>query len=101
MGGVVVTRTGWSVPGKQGEAVAFAEKRSKLINKKYGGDSRVMVRIGGPVGEVVMVSHFDSLADFEKGKRKVIKATIAGDFPTAPKGVFARVEEAIWLEKSD
>ena len=99
--GVVVTRTGWSVPGKQGEAVAFAEKRSALINEKYGGNSRIMVRIGGPVGEIVMVSHFDSLADFEKGKRAVVKDTIAGKFPTAPDGVFARVEEAIWLEKSD
>lgn len=99
--GVVVTRTGWAMPGKQAEATTFAEKRSAYINENYGGETRVMVRIGGPVGEVVMVSHFDSLSAFEEGKRKVIKATIAGDFPTAPDGVFARVEEAIWLEKSD
>ncbi len=81
--------------------MTFAEKRSALINEKYGGNSRVMIRVGGTVGEVVMVSRFDSLAEFEEGKRKVIKATNAGDFPTAPEGVFARVEEAIWLEKSD
>lgn len=99
--GVVLTRTGWAMPGKQGEAAAFAEKRSAYVNENYGGNSRVMVRIGGPLGQVVMVSHFDSLASLEEAKRKVIKDTIAGKFPTAPEGVFSRVEEAIWLEKSD
>jgi hypothetical protein len=89
------------MPGKQGEATAFAEKRSAYINENYGGSSRVMVRIGGPIGQVVMVSHFDSLASLEVAKRKVIKDTIAGKFPTAPEGVFSRAEEAIWLEKSD
>ena len=98
---VTIVRTGVPFPGKQGEALDFVEKRAAFIKENYGIDSVVHVRVGGDIGEISMVSHPASLAEFEEKKREIIRATKAGDFPVAPEGVFQTAEEQIWLSKED
>ncbi|APW38639.1 hypothetical protein RD110_16725 [Rhodoferax koreense] len=95
---VVYTRTGTPMGGKQSEALAYFRARAAAIKKNYGVEPEVKVRAGGPVGQVIMISRMKDLAEFEATKRRVIADTAEGKIPTAPDGVFASGEDALWLE---
>jgi len=95
---VVYTRTGTPHGGKQAEALAYFQARAAAIKKQYGLEPEVKVRAGGPVGEVIMISRMKDLNEYESTKRRVIADTLAGKIPTAPDGVFAKGEDALWLE---
>lgn len=97
--GVVFTRIGTPLPGKQVEAFEFVKKRAAAVNAAYGTAAEVHVRFGGPVGQVVMVSRHSHVQELEDIKRKIIEDTASGKIPVAPAGVFASVEDAIWLTK--
>lgn len=94
----IIARIGTPVPGKQAEAFAFAVSRAKVLKELFGIEQDVYVRFGGPVGQVMGVSQHDSVGQIAELKAKVISATNAGKVPTAPAGVFAHVEEAIYLK---
>ncbi|MEF7612451.1 hypothetical protein V4F39_00925 [Aquincola sp. MAHUQ-54] len=95
---VVYTRTGTPNGGKQGEALAYFRARAAAIKQQYGIAPEVKVRVGGPVGQVIMISRLKDLAEFEATKRRVIADTAEGKIPTAPEGVFASGDDALWLE---
>lgn len=95
---VVYTRTGTPTGGKQAEALAYFKARAAAIKSNYGIAPEVKVRAGGPVGQVIMISRMKDLGEYEATKRKVIADTLAGKIPTAPEGVFASGEDALWLE---
>lgn len=97
--GVVFTRIGTPLPGKQAEAFNFVKARAAAVNAAYGTNAEVHVRIGGPIGQVVMVSTHKNVQELEDIKRKVIEDSGAGKIPVAPVGVFSSVEDAIWLTK--
>lgn len=96
---VVFTRIGTPIPGHQTEAFEFVKKRAAAVNAAYGTQAEVHVRFGGPIGQIVMVSRHETLAELEVIKRKVIEDSTAGHIPVAPPGVFSSVEDAIWLTK--
>lgn len=95
---IVYTRTGTPRAGKQAEALAYFQERAATIQKSHDIASEVKVRVGGPVGQVIMISRLKSLAEFETIKRTVIGDTLAGKAPVAPEGVFASGEDALWLD---
>lgn len=97
--GVVFTRIGTPHPGKQAQAFEFAKKRAAAVNAAYGTEAEVHVRFGGPLGQVVMVSRHKNVQELEDIKRRVIEDAASGKIPVAPEGVFATVEDAIWLTK--
>ena len=96
---VVFTRIGTPLPGKQAQAFEFVKQRAAAVNAAYGTSAEVHVRFGGPIGQVVMVSRHKNVQEIEDIKRKVIEDSGKGKIPTAPEGVFATVEDAIWLTK--
>ena len=75
---VTYTRTGVPMPGKQIEALNYMKARAAAIKKSYGVEPEVKIRVGGAVGEIIMVSHLKDLAEFESTKRKVIADTASG-----------------------
>lgn len=97
--GVVFTRIGTPMPGKQAEAFEFVKKRASAVNAAYGTTSEVHVRFGGPVGQVVMISRHKNVQEIEDIKRKVIEDSATGKIPVSPDGVFSSVEDTIWLTK--
>jgi len=96
---VVFTRIGTPLPGKQAEAFEFVKGRAAAVNKAYGTNAEVHVRIGGPIGQMVMVSYHKSIQELEDIKRRVIEDSSSGKIPVAPEGIFSNVEDAIWLTK--
>ena len=94
---VLFTRIGTPVPGRQSEALDYAKARRDAVNKTFALHANVYIRFGGPVGQVVMVEQFESLADVEKMKRASIKGSVEHSIPTAPAGVFQSVEEHAWI----
>ncbi len=97
--GVVFTRIGTPLPGKQAEAFKFVKERAAAVNAAYGTQAEVHVRLGGPIGQVVMVSRHKSVQELEEIKRRVIEDSAKGALPVSPDGVFSSVEDAIWLTK--
>ncbi len=97
--GVVFTRIGTPYPGKQAEAFEFVKKRAEAVNRLYGTQAEVRVRMGGPIGQVLMVAQHKNLQELEDIKRKVIVDSASGKIPVAPEGIFQNVEDAIWLTK--
>lgn len=94
---VLFTRIGTPNPGQQVEALKYAKLRQAAVNKLYALNAEVYVRFGGPVGQVVMVETFESLAAVEKMKNASIRDTIENQIPMAPPGVFQSVEEHAWI----
>ncbi|MDM0080027.1 MULTISPECIES: hypothetical protein [Variovorax] len=94
---VLFTRIGIPHPGQQTEALKFAKARKEAVNKLYSLNAEVYVRFGGPVGQIVMVESFESLAEVEKMKTAAIRDSIDNKIPMAPPGVFQTVEEHAWM----
>jgi len=95
---VTYTRTGIPAGGKQGEALKYFKARAEAIHKAYGVDTEVRVRLGGPVGQVILISRLKSVQELADIKKRVIADTLAGKIPTAPADVFVSGEDAIWIE---
>ncbi|MFV0406385.1 MAG: hypothetical protein ACK5LN_06125 [Propioniciclava sp.] len=94
----IYTRIGQPVVGKQTDAYKFAVQRAEAIKQTLGLDQDVFLRVGGGVGQVISVSRHDTLADVVAAKEQVMRATIDGKLPTAPEGVFAEVNESLWMQ---
>jgi hypothetical protein len=95
---IVYTRTGTPVSGKQGEALDYFKRRAAAIKANYGVDCEVKVRLGGPVGQVILVSRLKDAGELEAIKRRVVADTLAGKMPTAPAGVMESGEDAVWMD---
>ena len=96
---VVFTRTGTPLPGKQAAAFEFLKNRVAYVNEAYGLKAELHVRFGGPLGQVVMVSHHANLQELEDIKRRVIADSTAGKMPAYNDALFSNVEDAVWLTK--
>lgn len=94
---VTFTRTGIPLPGKQMEALNYMKARAAAMQAVYGVQNEVKIRAGGPVGQVILISHLKDLTEFEMIKRKVVADTATGKIPTAPDHVFASGEDMLWM----
>lgn len=83
--------------GRLDENVQFSKKRLAAIKKYCGLDVELRVRLGGPAGQILMVSTHENVGDIEKMRRKVMKGVESGDIPQPKKGMAASVEDSVWL----
>lgn len=83
--------------GRLDENVQFSKKRLAAIKEYCGLDVELRVRLGGPAGQILMVSTHENVGEIEKMRRKVMKGVASGDIPQPKKGMAASVEDAIWL----
>ena len=62
---ITLVRTFSIMPGKAGEAVAFAHKAKAYVKEKYSLDMGLNMPIGGNPYRIAFVSMAPSLAEFE------------------------------------
>lgn len=94
---VVMTRIGTPVPGKQGKALAFMKKRAAALESNYGVKATLHHRVGGPLGQMELVSHHKSLQELEEIRRRIIADTGSGKLPVSEDDTFQSVEDRIWM----
>jgi hypothetical protein len=90
---VTFVRIGRPHPGKQRDALEMAKKRASWINEHFKVGAKVQIRLGGPVGEVLMVAEFPDAGAVEKLKRAVIKAGP----PISSSDIFDSIREEMWM----
>ncbi|MBL4696639.1 MAG: hypothetical protein JKY77_07785 [Rhizobiaceae bacterium] len=84
--------------GHLDENIKFSKKRLAAIKKYCGIDVELRVRLGGPAGQILMVSTHENVGEIEKMRRKIMKGVKSGAIPQPKKGMAASVEDAIWLK---
>ncbi len=94
---VVFTRTVTPNSGHLGGTLKFAKKRIKALRKAYGLKIALNARVGGPAGQLIMVSYHDSMGDLEKMRRKVMKGVAGGKIPQPKPGLIKSVEDAVLI----
>ena len=95
---IVFARMGIPASGRLGEAANYMRERAAAIKSNYGIDVGLNARMGGPVGQMALVSYLDSVAQLEDIRRKVIEDTAAGKLVMPEPGMFKTAEDAIWLK---
>ncbi len=94
---VVFTRIVTPKSGHLERTMKFAKKRIKALKKAYGLKISLNVRMGGPAGQLNMVSYHDNLGELEKVRRKVMKGVASGKIPQPKAGTIESVEDCVWL----
>ena len=94
---VVFTRTVTPSSGHLGDTLKFAKKRVKALRKAFGLKVALNVRVGGPAGQLVMVSYHDNMGDLEKSRRKIMKGVADGKIPQPKPGIVKKVEDAVLI----
>lgn len=91
------TRTVTPNSGHFGDNLKFAKKRLAAIKDYCGVDVELKVRMGGPGGQILMVSRHENVAEIEEMRRKIMEGVLSGDIPQ-PKDTMAKsVQDAVWL----
>lgn len=83
--------------GHFGENLEFAKTRLAAIKDYCGVDVELNVRVGGPGGQILMVSRHENLAEIEDMRRKIMEGVIAGAIPQPKPSMAKSVQDAIWL----
>jgi hypothetical protein len=65
-------RTSVPMPGKQFEVVALSKETAAVIKAAAGVEVTIFGRLGAQVGEIVSVTNYSSLADFEEKVAKIL-----------------------------
>lgn len=94
----VFARTVTPNSGHLDENVQFAKKRLAAIKDYCGLDVELRVRMGGPAGQILMVSTHDNVGEIEDIRRKIMEGTASGAIPQPKPGMASSVEDAIWLK---
>jgi hypothetical protein len=69
---ITFIRSAVVMPGKAGEAFAFAHEIAKLITDKVGTAIEVSIPVGGNPSRIAWLAHYDSLAQFETLSARVL-----------------------------
>jgi hypothetical protein len=67
-----LARTVVAMPGKQFEVLAVIKETAAVVKAEAGVEVTVFGRLGGHVGEIVSVTNYNSLADFEEKVAKIL-----------------------------
>jgi hypothetical protein len=94
---VVFTRTVTPNSGYLGATLKFAQKRVAAIKKHCDVEVTIRSRVGGPAGQLILVSYHDDLQELEKVRRKVMKEVLNDKIPQPNPGMIASVEDAVWM----
>lgn len=95
--GAVFGRVVTPKSGHLGENLEFCKKRVAAIKEHLGIDVEIRVRLGGPAGQVLMVSKHKDAGEIEAMRRKLVEAVDAGKIPTPAPGLAESVSDQIWL----
>jgi hypothetical protein len=76
----------------------FAKKRIAAIKDYTGVDIELRVRLGGPAGQVLMVSSHEDAGEIEALRRKIMEGVASGAIPQPEPGMAATVEDQVWLK---
>jgi hypothetical protein len=69
---ITFVRTVVALPGKLFELLAVAKETAGLVKRLTGKDIAVSGAVGGVVGEIALIGHYDSLAQFEEATAKIM-----------------------------
>lgn len=94
---VVFTRTVTPNSGHLGDTLKFAKKRVKALRKAFGLKVVLNVRVGGPAGQLVMVSYHDNMGALEKSRRKIMEGVAGGKIPQPKPGIVKKIEDAVLI----
>jgi hypothetical protein len=97
---IVFTRTFTPMPGHLGESQSFARERVAALKSAYGLDVKLMARMGGPIGQLNMVSYHENLSELEAIRRKIIADVGDSKLPNPAPGLLipGESQDAIWLK---
>lgn len=94
---VILTRIVTPNPGHFDDTLKFTKKRVAALKKAYGLDISINARVGGPAGQLNVAVYYDSMAELEKTRRKIIKGVASGKIPQSEPGAIKSVEDFIWM----
>lgn len=69
---ITVTITYQAAMGKNAEAVEFLHRYAAHLKELTGSDRRLLNRVGGPMGQFIVVASYDDLAAFEAARSKIM-----------------------------
>ena len=69
---ITFVRTTVAMPGKLFELLAVAKEIAGLVKRVTGKDLAVSAAVGGVVGEIAWIAHYDSLAQLDEGNAKIM-----------------------------
>lgn len=95
---VIFTRTVTPKSGHLSKTLKFVKNRVKALKKAYGLEVSVSVRLGGPAGQIIMVSYHKNMAQLEKVRRKVIKGVGSGKIPQPKPGIIKSAKDSVWIK---
>ena len=84
--------------GHLGENLEFSKKRIAAVKKYCGVDVELRSRLGGPAGQLLMVSTHENVGEIEELRRKIMEGVASGAIPQPKPGMAKSVEDAIWLK---
>jgi len=64
-------RTATALPGKTGEAVAFAKEIAGPVKRVVGRDVTVSTAFGGPLAAIAWIAHYDNAGQVEEANAKL------------------------------
>ena len=90
------------ISGNPREAIAWALDLANYLKENFNDSTRVLTRIGGPMGLIVWVSVTENLAAFEEQQQKLQADSGYQERidQAVEKGLFdpATIETAIWTD---
>lgn len=84
--------------GHLAENTEFAKKRIAAIKKYTGVDVELRSRLGGPAGQLLMVSTHKDVGEIEAMRRKIMEGVASGDIPQPDPGMAESVKDEVWLK---
>lgn len=69
---ITSTVTFQSAMGKNAQAIEFLQKFAAQLKEVTGVERRLLSRVGGPMGQFVLVSSFEDFAAFDAARSKVV-----------------------------
>ena len=94
----IFSRTVIPNSGHLQETVDFARRRIAAIKDYAGVDVNLRIRLGGPAGQILMVSSHADAGEIEAMRRKVMEGVAEGRIPQPEPGLVKSVEDAVWLD---
>ena len=89
-------------PGKNQEATEYLKKVTAHLKTVTGNESRIFTRVAGPVGQMMVVGSWDSVAAWDAGRRKQVADAgfqkMATDAGNAGLWIPGSIEQAVWEE---
>lgn len=83
--------------GHLAENLEFCKKRVAAIKEHLGVDVELRARLGGPAGQLLMVSKHKDAGEIEVLRRKLMEGVASGKIPQPKPGIADHVSDQIWL----